>query len=544
MQQSNSKAPRTDPTWPRWPLATKILVVLLLISGLAWPGAYVLGQSAGWSAPTALGYGWFPDVATDASGQVHVAWAAGLNNYDVVLYTHSVDGRKWSQPNDVEARPSLGAVTRPTLLVDDQSILHMTFKDYTAFYTHGPAGSISASTLLPPAMVSKGQGAYFTQMAYGPKGVLHLIYTENVPSTSCPVCFHVYYRQSVDTGLNWSPAVDLTATMQSGSAKPQIVVDPKGNIHVVWESGRGGDLGQLLSKTATVMYAASYDGGKSWTAPREFTPPDNSTGNIATLDIQGGRDVTIGLDGKGRLVAAWLYLPEDVIYYQVSGDDGQSWSQTQVIEGVWGRSGIQYSALDDYAMATDSAGNLHLVLVGRTNNDKNLLDAQKALQLIHLVWNSTSASWSAPEVIANYPVFGRLNGVLAGDYPEWPRLSIANGNQLHAVWFVRDAQNLFGDTSAYRIWYAQETLSAPAIPPVALPTLPPQVNLPTSVSPTTPAVVQATPVPTFASQPTASSPSASSESNILVILAKAIAPTIGILVLLTGGILLWRRLRN
>jgi hypothetical protein len=106
-------------------------------------------------------------------------------------------------------------------------------------------------------------------------------------------------------------------------------------------------------------------------------------------------------------------------------------------------------------MATDGAGNLHLVLVGR------LEEKTKALHVLHLVWNG--AAWSTPESIKSYEDF----------VPEWPRLAIGKGNRLYVVWFTRTKQTAFASESAdarYNIWYAHKQIDAPTINPTVLPT--------------------------------------------------------------------------
>jgi hypothetical protein len=106
------------------------------------------------------------------------------------------------------------------------------------------------------------------------------------------------------------------------------------------------------------------------------------------------RNVTIAEDANGHLVTAWLAIPEDIVYYQLSMDAGRTWSVPAPIPGIFGIWDLYQSRLDDYAMAVDSAGRVHLVMVGR-----RLLE-QPNSELLHLVWNGSG--WAAPSVIASY----------------------------------------------------------------------------------------------------------------------------------------------
>lgn len=501
------------------------------------PNPAATGQASGWSAPVALGYGWFPVVAADLSGRVHVAWASGSAGYDVVLYTTNADGQTWSETTDIVAYPSTGKVTRPALMADPLGVLHMTFRSSEGngivYYSQAPVVLVSPSTMTAHKRIS---GGYFSSTIRDSKGVLHLIYTEDVLSPTCAICYHIFYLRSVDNGLSWSEPVDISSALQTGAAKPQIIIDQEDNIHVVWESGQGGDLGMLLSRSAAVAYAASYDGGKSWTNPTTLSPDADSA---SRLSESGGRNITIGLDGEGRLIVVWLGLPEDVVYFQVSDDEGRSWSEPQALPGVWGRWSIHGTRQDSYSMATDSSGYVHLIMVGRVTNNKLLRDNQKSLELLHLVWNKSS--WSAPEAIAHFPVFGRdQSGILAGDYPEWPRIAIGNGNQMHLVWFVRDAENLYDSTANYQIWYSRGTSSSPSLAPVVWPTLTPAAPLASPTKSPGHPTPQVTATANFFGE---IGSGAYSESAILLVVAKAMIPAAGLVTVAVAAALLWRRWR-
>jgi len=489
-----------------------------------WAGLIVYqpvarGQSQGWSLPISLSLGWFPDVVADLTGQVHVVWSSTTlfsiaPSFDTVMYTTSRDGKDWSEINDIAAMRQVTGVeaTRPTIIVDLTNTLHLTFRlnDTRVYYAHAQAESAaSAAAWRATQPVSSGaQVAYFSRVAVDHQGLLHLAYTENITNRSCLICYHVFYRRSDDRGQTWSEAVDISRS-PIGSAKPQIVVDSQDDLHLVWEAGPGGSYGSVTSPT-TVMYAASYDRGTTWSTPVEFTAPNN----------QEGKNVTIGLDGQGQLVVAWLALPEMVVYYQTSADQGRSWSTPRVIPGVFSAWSIYKSALDDYAMATDSAGNVHFVMVGQT------AEGQTSLSVLHLVWNGSG--WSPPEAITT----------LTGDVPEWPRIAIGLGNQLHVVWFVRDGAHIFdSDRGQYQIWYSRGTASAPASPPILLPT-----TIPTPVPTAIPNLAGATSV--ASARPTLTSSGASDtykETDGIIVLLQSLVPAVLIIVLVIVGLRLWRR---
>jgi hypothetical protein len=412
----------------------------------------------GWTEPVLMGPGWFPAITTDLTGAVHLTWSSAImerdpnvpslrpshrRGYDLVLYRHSEDGMNWSETQDIVAfRQSEGSeVTRPSMLIDPDGTFHMTFRYNRVFYSNSrieDAGSAKSWSRYYPLSVD--QVAYFSWLERDSQGRLHVVFTENVRTFDCPICYHLFYRYSNDNGANWSIRTDVSS-LPIGVAKPQLIIDADDNLHVVWEAGRGGALGQLSDPT-TVMYAASYDGGNSWNRPLEFVVPDGRAKNI-----------TIGVDGLGQLVVVWLALPENTVYYQVSKDQGRTWSNAEPMTSIRGGFAVYNARLDHYTMAKDGGGNLHLVLVGRVTNEA------RTLQLLHLSWNGSK--WSEPGVITT----------LVGDAPEWPRVAVANGNVLHVTWFVRDEDHIFdSDRGDYHVWYANKTINAPYIEPQVFPT--------------------------------------------------------------------------
>jgi hypothetical protein len=360
---------------------------------------------------------------------------------------------------------------------------------------------------------------YFSSLAADGQGQLHLVFTQNAPNDDCPVCYHVFHRWSHDNGLTWSNLTEIS-TQPTGAAKPQLLIDGQDNLHVVWEAGIGGAYGQL-EDPSTVMYSASYDQGQTWTSSVEFISPNNWAKNIS-----------IGLDGDGQLLVAWLALPEDLVYYQVSSDQGRSWSPPRPIPDVWGGHSVFNTALDDYAMATDSAGNVHLALVGRTSSE------QKSLSILHLSWDGSS--WSSPEAVAT----------LIGDVPEWPQIAVGNGNQLHLVWFVRDQAHIWdSDGQQYTIWYTQGKSSAPAVSPVAWSTSTPTPE-PKVIDPPTPTPTPTlTPVPTPTLDPSVKqilvSPEVTesiyTDNDELLLLLSSLLPALLVVTVAVFVVRIWRR---
>jgi len=526
-------------------IATLFLLLGILLEP-AWQPA--LAQTAVWSQPLELSSpkqsSTFPEISVDRTGQVHVFWSSGIGDYDVVMYRSLAPGKGWTQENDIVALSVTSGriITRPASLITPDGVLYLLFRNFTLFYSSVPVVEASnAGAWSERKEINSGDNVvYFSRMVQDHKGTLHLFYTENTPSASCSICFHLYYRRSEDGGARWTGPVRISDP-NNGVAKPQIFIDALDKIHVVYEAGPGGDLGAVETES-DVAYVSSGDGGNTWTEPAIFrgsakpetlvTPSakQTPTATPTAVGLISSKNIAIAQDGRGRLIVAWLSIPEDIIYFSTSSDSGKTWSLGRPITGVWGGWTVYNARTDGYSMATDSAGEVHLVLSGRTAKD------QKTLNLLHVAWNGEE--WSAPEVIKAYQ----------GDVPEWPKIAVGNGNTLHVVWFERDKQHIFeSGTGLYTIWYAQGLLNAPAVKGDPYPTLTAK-PLPTEISS---ADVQPTKTPeptlpalqTNPTQPgmTGISQPAYSETDYLVLLGKTLVPSLFFLVLVVLGIVILRR---
>jgi hypothetical protein len=320
------------------------------------------------------------------------------------------------------------AATRPSLLVDRNGHLNLSFVDLTSvYYSRSPIKNAdSASGWLPKKVMSGSQIAYFSRMALDSKNKIHFVFTQNTPSDECQICYHLFYRASADDGISWTASVDLISG-PNGVAKPQMFIDKDDGIHLVWESGKGGGLGQLTNPT-TVSYTSSKDGGKTWLSPVVLSTGTNIN----------AKNITIGQDKQGNLIVAWWSRLDDQIVYQLSRDGGSNWSSPTQVPYVMGAAAVYPGNLDDYAMANDSDGNVHLVAVGR------LPGSTDTLNIFNLVWDGSG--WAKPDVVATYK----------GDVPEWPRIAVSQGNQLYVTWFVRDQVHIYeSDKGQYRVWFSK-----------------------------------------------------------------------------------------
>lgn len=515
------KAPRLLP-----PILSVILLGILLF-GMAGSGRPAFASSR-WSTPFDISddrFGWFPDVAADSLGAVHVIWGSGvldasldpndpnLSSRDLLRYRVLRDGQ-WSPLNDIAFTCVGGYTVRNSITTTPDGYLHVLFRSCTnVSVIRAPAQEAwSASAWTRPLRLGDN---YYNAIASDSKGGLHALYNENLSGSEEGNRWlsEIFYRRSNDGGQTWTVRANLSQ-LPGGDERMQVKVDGRDRVHVVWDHGSDWYLG--LDQPAFGVYRRSDDGGETWREPVFFSTADGPVVQT-TLGLAGDNPIVVYRSASGTTV-----------YYQSSTDGGNTWNPPQIVPGVRARD-PQERGLDSYAMATDSAGRVHLLMPGFLEGSITPIP-----MLLHLIWNGQS--WSAPEIVA-----ATMNR------PMWPRLTVAGGNQLHAVWFSYTDASGWGER---RVWHSSTTVDAPALPPTPFSAPPSAAGAPASPLPASPDD-QAIPTPRQAPVPSAlpdeirttPPPSVVSGTNPLLIYGLALVPVLGLIIAILT-LMLGRRLRS
>lgn len=467
---------------------------------------------------------WFPDLAVDSQGHVHVVWnetdhfgLIGTNLIESVYYS-TWDGKEWSQFNDI--LPPKPDIIRNAITIDDYDTLHLSYGWLEMFYKRSRADqAFSAAAWTAPDLINSRHLTYQKDIA-AYKDTIHIVYDDRGggdPEGECPNCADIFYRHSLDRGVTWSAPEPLFPSDNIGSARPQLEVDKNGAVYVTWDEGWD-RFSNYTSAEQYGVYIYSVDGGTTWSPPLMITYPESKNAQL-----------TAGSDGEGGVMLVWRTGSPDYpgIYYMWSKDYGATWQQPKTFPNIISRR--VSTPFDMYDMATDSAGHIHLLVVGHlTSNDGSVPG------LYHFEWDGQT--WSDPTALYE------------GDWaPEYPHIVVNRGNQLHATWFIR--QDLFDPSEPHQIWYVHGQSSAPAvmpeIQPTATPTLTPAILTTRTPSPTPTSLP--TPTPTLdpavkeLAVPEGATEAIYTDVDDIILLAQSLMPAAIIIIVVIVTLRIWQR---
>jgi hypothetical protein len=522
----------------------------LLMVGLLQPFTDAHAQRSGWTTPFEVsppvpgisdaslqlsptpsadgkqiryGSSWFPSIAIGPKGSVHIVWYSGIattadssGSIDMLMYRELHDG-VWSPVNNVVVTGYGGYTVRNSIVMSRDGKLHVLLRVGTTIrHVSAPWDRAwNAVAWSEPHAVSSG--GYYVALGVDSLARLHAFWSQGVldppgkPRPECPGCANLFYRYSDTGGEIWSEPVNLSNSPY-GDNRPQVKVDSRDRIHVVWDQGKDWYVG--LGKPKHGVYRRSDDRGETWRPPVYFTVPDDAV-----------QQTTIGIAAGDNPIVVYRTL-RGSIYYQYSRDGGDTWSLPALVPGIVARD-TRGNDLDQYSMSTDGEGNVHLLVVGYPTMMSGIVPGDMPSMVLHLVWNGSR--WSLPEIVSANEL-----------YPEWPVITVSNGNKLHAVWYTRRADGIAADEhDRYRVWYSSRQLNLPETAPLPLFT-PVPTAAPTALPTATPVPPTPTPLPEdVATVPPISGPPRW-ETAALPVLALALLPSIAI-VAIVYTVRRWRR---
>ncbi len=460
-------------------LSFSILFALIMALVGFYPGmAQIPIKSVAWDPPIRIPSpeetnSWFPDLAVDSRGNVHVVWSESPTQAQVQtlatpnaagesVYYSTWNGSSWTQYIDIVA-PS-PVIRRTSISIDGRDTLHLLYggsdsgQDLRLGYKSAPANqAYSSANWSQPIYLNDAGQSYMSDMAIH-QNTIHILYEDTgALGGVCSGCADIYYRSSPDLGQTWSNPISLDPT-PVGSSQPHIFVDKNNVVYAGWDEGFDRLSGRGVSQSGVLIY--SIDGGNSWSDPLTVTYP-NST------NVQ----FTVAANGDGGVMALWRTRDPAYpgIYYMWSTDGGANWSLPEALPNFQASSFTDPN--DGYDMAVDSAGHIHLLASGyQIGSDRVTTTPTGQLGapgLYEFEWDGKN--WYPPNLLYR-----------GGWLPENPRLLIDHGNQIYATWYLRQytppnaaAVPTAAVVAPYQIMFAHGQSSSPQTEPAPLPALQP-----------------------------------------------------------------------
>lgn len=455
---------------------------LLILSAFLVLGAPApVGAETPWSEPELVSseenQSWFPEIDADPSGAVRIIWEAesemdgvtltDLNATSFVVREHDTGG--WNEPGTVYVKDIYNA-GRP-IIVSDGTYMHLLGRalrggGVTArsvmniaglYYMRAPLSSdlSNVHSWSTPVPIST-QSAYWASITTLPDGGLVVVYNEratiwvNGEAQDRPT---LYSRRSTDYGATWQNPVRISYTGQPVARSSIAATDDGDTIIVSWDEGDGTQTG--IYEFGGVYTAVSTDGGASWDhrAMVGENDPRDTPGSVLRQPrlshaLQGWAEQGVVQTTDQTTLLVYRSIGADLLLYRVSDDLGRTWSDEQVVPGAVPRPYGGRHHFDKLGLAVDGDGRFLLSYIGTDP------DAPRKLSVMMTTF--LDGEWTAPDVLAS-----------PDGFPEYPRVAVALGNQVHVVYFVRD--DMFDEESPMTVWTVQRESDARAID--AIPTV-------------------------------------------------------------------------
>jgi len=219
--------------------------------------------------------------------------------------------------------------------------------------------------------------------------------------------------RSEDGGRSWTDQVPLSLETYSGSDRPEIQQGASGRLYITWDEGLDWYVSSGSPQDVRMVY--SDNGGRTWSDPIIFRGSGEDGYFPIMLAMTELRD--------GSWMVVWRYATDfdRNIYYQISDDVGETWTEPAPVPGIFARS-VNASSLDHYKLVTDRLGTVHLFAVGQTDSPTERKDA-----LYDITYVPSSQYWVQPQRIY----------YSSDERPEWPEAIVGPANDIYLVWYNR-----------------------------------------------------------------------------------------------------------
>jgi hypothetical protein len=276
-------------------------------------------------------YQYYPSIAIDSKDVLHVTWSGrdtspGYNGYRI-QYSNSADGGStWGNYSVVAKSTTTCNFYYPSIAVDSKDKVHITWYGYnyaTNRYSYNiryinrtAAGVWSPITLVTNDMANRYH--YYPSIAIDSKDNVHITWYGRTAATGTR--YNIQYRMMDHATGTWGSIKLITSSSTSSQYSPNIVIDIKDNVHIVWYGYPS------YYRIKHIKYDTSTS---TWGSITEITDGSNYQYRPS-----------IGTDQRGYVYVTWYGYPSPYKIY-LTVDKGTGFSTPEIITSD---SSIYYSS--------------------------------------------------------------------------------------------------------------------------------------------------------------------------------------------------------
>ncbi|MBK6772361.1 MAG: T9SS type A sorting domain-containing protein [Ignavibacteria bacterium] len=219
-----------------------------------------IDEGGNWEADTRLTNNASSSVSpsvTVSGPAVHVVWFDNRDGNEEIYYKRSLDfGGSWG--TDIRLTNN-SAISRNPSVTASGSAAHVVWEDnregnWEIYYK----GSIDEGVNWDPdtRLTNNTANSWYPSVSSSGSDV-HIVWSDDRDGN-----LEIYYKGSINKGVNWDADTRLTNN-SAASRTPSVTVSGQA-VHVVWDDRRGGASGEIYYKRST-------DAGVSWIADTQLT---------------------------------------------------------------------------------------------------------------------------------------------------------------------------------------------------------------------------------------------------------------------------------
>lgn len=240
-------------------------------------------------------------IATAPGGLVHVVWYDMRDGNNEIYYKSSTNsGIAWS--SDIRLTLDTNASLTPSIAVSD-TVVHVVWNDNRdgnskIYYKRSLDSGLNWS---PDFRLTPNGNASYEPSISTSDTLVHVVWTDYRTGK-----YQIFYKRSTDAGLNWSP--DTCLSHDTSYAVTASVTSAASNVFVVWQGFQEGNY--------KIYYLRSTDGGASWSTDSRLTNGSGSETSSSPA-LFGPYVHVVWRDTRNM---------RNDLYYKRSSDYGMTWS--------------------------------------------------------------------------------------------------------------------------------------------------------------------------------------------------------------------------